>query len=266
MKNHYYLFAALCIYLSACKTVHEPYRAHYKETTTEDINNKQVIQTPVVANLDVSETKATGTFSAENVTIEFAKNKALADAIAKAGADILVEPVYEVDVNDKVVTVTVQGYPGKYKNFRQPEAKDSVLLQWYKSNSPTGSTILKQEKPHFDQKMMVNNVAKCDAMLSTGRILTYTGISLLASGSALVVGGAYYSKNEGEDQATIPMIALGGVITAAGVFLVPFGVTLTKKAQVCRKFNGNMNTAWMDFNPHINALQQQYAMGVTLHF
>lgn len=266
MKHHLYLFAVLSIYFSACKTTHEPYHANYKETTTEEINNKQVIQTPVVVDLDVSETKVTGTYSGENVTIEFAKNKSLADAITKSGADVLVEPIYEVDVNDKTITVTVHGYAGKYKNFRQPQAKDSVLLQWRNSGSLGGSTILRQEKPRFDQSMMANNTAKCDAMLSTGRILTYTGAALLVSGSALVVGGAYYSKNEGEDQATIPMIAVGGVITTAGVFLVPFGVTLTKKAQVCRKFNGNMNTAWMDFNPRIDAFQQQYAMGLSIHF
>ncbi len=266
MLRYFLAFVTLSFVLASCKTTHEPYRAHYKELETQDITDKQVIQTPVIVDLDVTETKVSGSFSAENVQVEYAKNKALADAIAKSGADVLVEPVYEVDINDKTVTATVQGYPGKYKNFRKPQPQDSLLLRWRNSGTVSGSSIVRKEKPHFDERMLVSNTSKCDAMRSTGKILTYTGAGLLIAGAGLVVGGAYYSKHEGEDKATIPMMALGGVIAATGVFLVPFGVTLTKKAKVCDSYNGHIGEARLNFEPQLNPLQSQYAMSMRVQF
>ena len=266
MKNNIYIFLFLSLYLASCKTTQAPFKAHYKDLETQDITDKQVIQTPVIVDLDVAETKVTGSYSAENVQVEYAKNKALADAVAKSGADVLVEPIYEVDINDKTVSVTVNGYPGKYKNFRKPQAQDSVLLKWRNSTTVTGNSILRKEKPQFDERMMAPNTSKCDAMRSTGSTLTYTGVGLLVAGAGLVVGGSYYSKNGGENPATIPMIALGGVLAATGVFLVPFGVTLTKKAKICAKYNGNYKEARLDFEPKIDVLQNQYAMAFQVRF
>lgn len=262
MRNYYYLFLAAIFFLPSCKTS-EVYKAHYKETETQPIVEQHVIQTPVIADLDVNDKKVSGTYTGDNVQVSFAKNKALEDAIAKAGCDVLVEPLYEVDVNGKTVTATVQGYPGKYKNFRKPQAQDSVLLQW--RNTVKAPVEIRTEKPKYDDRMLTYDPTKCESMRATGTILTYTGTALLVTGSALVIGGSYYSKNGGEDHATIPMIAMGGVLTAAGVFLVPFGVTLNKKGKLCSKF-GNTQGARIDFNPQLNMAQNRYGMGVAIQF
>lgn len=261
MRTTHHLLMTSIIFVSSCKTS-DVYQAHYKETRTQPIVDQHVIQTPVIADLEVSDKKVSGTHSGENIQIGFAKNKALENAISVAGCDVLVEPLYEVDVNGKTVTATVLGYPGKYKNFRKPQAQDSTLLQW--RNSFKGVGEVKTETPKYDDQVLYNPV-KCEQMRATGNILTYTGVALLASGTGLVVGGSWYSKNDGEDQATIPMIAMGGVLAATGVFLVPFGVTLAKKGKLCSKFGGTQGRR-LDFNPQLNMAQNRYGMGVAVTF
>lgn len=98
---------------------------------TMDIVNGGVYTKPLLADLDVKETKVTatakGTVSKDGV--DFVKNQAVANALKSSNGDILVEPKYDVDIVNDDVTVIVTGFVANYKNFRQLKAEDSTFLK-----------------------------------------------------------------------------------------------------------------------------------------
>lgn len=95
-----------------------------------DIYGSGVIQHPVVAELNVKKTKVIGTAkSSYGTTISSdTRNNAIADALKKANADVLIEPVFETETNKGVTTVTVTGFPGTYEGFRLATVEDVPLL------------------------------------------------------------------------------------------------------------------------------------------
>jgi hypothetical protein len=93
-----------------------------------DIYGAGVIQNPVVVDLDVKETKVTGTASAPAGQIEILKSEAVADALKASNADVLIEPKYDVQISGGQATVVVTGWPGSYKNFRAIKEDDLKLL------------------------------------------------------------------------------------------------------------------------------------------
>lgn len=102
-----------------------------KATTTKtmDITNIGVIQKPVIVDLDVQQTKITGTASDKTKKgIETIKNEAVKDALSASKADVLVEPNFTVTTKNSTSTVEVTGYPAKYKDFRNIEEKDVTWL------------------------------------------------------------------------------------------------------------------------------------------
>jgi hypothetical protein len=101
-----------------------------------DINGQGVIQKPVIVDLEVKENKVNGsTTSPTSTGIEQIKSMAVADAVKKSNADILVEPIYEIITVNGQTTVNVTGFPGTYRNFRPIKEEDIPLLK-------TGSTQL----------------------------------------------------------------------------------------------------------------------------
>jgi len=115
MKNFIFL-ATLALLLSSCAT-------NTKSVTvnTQYINSGNIFQLPIGCDLVVSDQKATGSFSGKNVTLTYAKNMAVNDALFKSNGDVLIEPTYNIDTRGKSTTVEVQGFIGTYKNFRIPE-------------------------------------------------------------------------------------------------------------------------------------------------
>lgn len=95
-----------------------------------DIYGEGVIQKPVVVDLDVKETKVTGSVTANAGTpVSSMKVNAVADAIKNANADVLVEPRFETVTTNGKTTVTVLGFPASYKNFRSITPADTALLR-----------------------------------------------------------------------------------------------------------------------------------------
>jgi hypothetical protein len=89
-----------------------------------------ITQKPTLADLDVKESKVTGTFSSKApFNFEVVKQEAVANALRTVNADLLVEPKYESTVTTSSITVTVTGYPAFYKNFRAMKAEDLILLE-----------------------------------------------------------------------------------------------------------------------------------------
>ena len=95
---------------------------------TKDIQGP-VVHTPVLADLDVQESKATATVSASaGNSIDATKNLAIAEVLKATNADLLVEPTFDVQKKNGKNIVTVTGFPAKYKNFRPARAEDIALM------------------------------------------------------------------------------------------------------------------------------------------
>ena len=103
-----------------------------KSTTSKTLDiQASVIQKPTVADLEVKETKITGTSSGKIATmaVEAIQGEAVASALKTTNADILVEPRFETTVSGSTTTVTVSGFPATYKNFRPMKIDDIALVQ-----------------------------------------------------------------------------------------------------------------------------------------
>jgi hypothetical protein len=90
-----------------------------------------VLQHPVIGELEVDIEKVSGSVerSGRVTNIDPLKILAMNDAIKIAGADILVEPTFEIVSENSKTTVTVTGYPASYTNFRSITMDDVPLLE-----------------------------------------------------------------------------------------------------------------------------------------
>jgi hypothetical protein len=57
-----------------------------------------------------------------------AKNLAVIDAVKKGNADIIVQPIFEIESNVKNTTATVKGFAGKYTDFRDVTSADTMAF------------------------------------------------------------------------------------------------------------------------------------------
>lgn len=112
------------VLLTSCAAVNK-----VETAKTLGIYGPGVLQNPVVADLDVRETKVSGSATGSSTAPNVVKNMALADAIKKANADVLVEPTFELSTKGGKTTATVQGFPATYRNFRNATPADSLLIQ-----------------------------------------------------------------------------------------------------------------------------------------
>jgi hypothetical protein len=116
----------------------------YKTRTnkTSDIQRTSISAYPLIVDLNVDMSiRVTGASSGEiakGLTEEYFRELALAEAMVKSGADILVEPIYSVTKNftgtgaiiKTTVEVSVTGYVGKYKNPRNITSSDTSMIQF----------------------------------------------------------------------------------------------------------------------------------------
>ncbi|MDR1810918.1 MAG: hypothetical protein LBR34_11075 [Prevotella sp.] len=123
-----FLFVAIfatVILLPSCAS-----KSTYSTVKTLGIQDYGVISKPVLADLNVSETKVTGfAVGIKGNSYEALKNEAIKNAIDAVGADVLVEPQFTVDVTGNSVKITVKGYPGKYENFKSVEPNEINIKQ-----------------------------------------------------------------------------------------------------------------------------------------
>ena len=134
----YNLLLSACFYFvilfaSSCATT-----IHTGTARTRNINQGGIKESANMADLTVGESKVTGTSTGQKISDDTAKNLAIYDAVKKANADVLIEPVFDIAKTGNSITVTVDGYPGYYKNFRRPTTRDSLIMGW-KVNPPVNS-------------------------------------------------------------------------------------------------------------------------------
>ncbi len=121
-----FLFAVVIMAMSASCTIN---RSVIYENKTMGIYGAGVMHLPVVADLDVKNEKVEGVATVKTSSVEIAKQAALHDAITKSGADVLVEPSYDIQIKGDKITVKVTGFPANYKNFRQMKPQDTTLIK-----------------------------------------------------------------------------------------------------------------------------------------
>ena len=115
-------------FLSSCQTT---------KSSTYDydylmITKQGVIQRPVLVDLEVDKVKQTITRTFRNTTLDVAKQNIVKEFIKTAVCDVVVQPSWDTEaeagMGKTTVEITLTGFPAKYKNFRNYEAKDADLL------------------------------------------------------------------------------------------------------------------------------------------
>ena len=118
----------LSVCIASCAT-HNSSQVRYT-----NIQSPGVYHIPIVADLDVKQEKVIGKSNSKEARtsdINILKRNALADALLRSSADLLVEPTYSMETNSAIAprTVTVSGWPANYKNFRQMRTDDKELIE-----------------------------------------------------------------------------------------------------------------------------------------
>lgn len=115
MKKCFYLAAVVCLACSCSKQAYQHYTARTAAipTAVESLAN--------VSDLEVTEHRVTGESTGKMLSKKQKELNAVADALRKAGgADVLLEPLYtyQYDKKNRLTSVTVTGYPARFRNFR----------------------------------------------------------------------------------------------------------------------------------------------------
>ena len=175
LKTIFFIF--LAITSISCSTIF-----HAKETNTIDINEKGIEHTPLITDLDIRSEKVEGKAFGSASTPTKLKAEAVADAVDKAKADLLIEPVYTIITSGSKSTVTVIGWPANYKNFRQMDIADTtVLIMAINELSEAPNSVDKQaDLIQKDKKAKNQNKAK-------KALVIYLGVLALASVVLLLV-------------------------------------------------------------------------------
>jgi hypothetical protein len=126
------LVLVVLVGLTSCSTMNKKYA-----TIDADGVRKSgfIMAKPQVADIAVEKRKIEGKAAIKNSMymggggpIEAAKNLAVLDAVNKGGADLIVNPMFEVDNNGSTTTATVSGFAGKYKAFRDITPADTAAF------------------------------------------------------------------------------------------------------------------------------------------
>jgi len=111
----------------------EPETINSSSLKNIDVNTYSVMPF-LTADLTVDATKAVGIASGRTINQENLKREAMANALKAANrgqldsgiADLIIEPTFFYETKGNNVTVTVIGYPARYRNFRTIEKPDWV--------------------------------------------------------------------------------------------------------------------------------------------
>ena len=119
------VFFYIPIFVSSCK-----FNKFTSSTKLIDVKLKPIISNQLIVELNVASLKSQG--SANGITklisLDILKQNAMADALKKTGADILIEPVFVIETYNANVIVTVSGFPAKYIHFKSFTLADTMLI------------------------------------------------------------------------------------------------------------------------------------------
>jgi len=264
----------LVLLLSSCATTYKSATSH-----TTDIVATPIVQHPLVVELDIEETKVEGKFEGNNVTMEYAKNMAIKNALDAKGYDVLVEPYFLVEETGTRINVTVKGYPAKYKNFHVPTLEDSILLGLKQPVAQSDDSVIHvinlktsaSKTPsnttpsivHYPSQVSAYNVnsslLKSDAYLKMQR----KSKRQIITGSAFIVtclvvsifGRDIYERND-----RIWTLSAGSGLAFTGGILLPVGVANRIKAGKMLRTNS------LALVPKLDMQTKSVQLGLTYNF
>jgi hypothetical protein len=108
-----------CVQVKNLEVLDEPTPA--KET------EHKVYQNKLVYDLEVSESRVTGTAVGKKRELEKLKNDAIKSALSDKD-DIIIEPKYKITSYRRLTTVTVTGFTGKFTNFRSVPLEELTIF------------------------------------------------------------------------------------------------------------------------------------------
>ena len=131
--------------LSSCSTV-------ISNSPSCTVETDALIYNLSVADLEVQPQKVTATTSWSwnpFKKVSSYEATAVAEALKESGADVLVDPIYEVKKGGlfRGGSVTVTGNPGHYKNFRPMTVADALIIKTFKGGPAVVSPIISTSAP-----------------------------------------------------------------------------------------------------------------------
>ncbi len=133
---------AAAVALSACSN------RVYKSSTARVAEIPSKLESMVnVSDLEVSEVKVSGVCTGKDgkyLSKKVKEQNAVAEALKKSGADILVEPqfTYTYDKKDRLTAVEVSGYPARYRNFRSVTKEDAEVINALRNPSTNQQVLM----------------------------------------------------------------------------------------------------------------------------
>ena len=139
-------------------------------TKSMDIYGSGVIQQPIIAEMQVSTNKVTGRASSNRAgSLHELKQRALADALSRSRADIIVEPIYETVRDGNRVSATVRGFPAVYVNFRPITDADIPLIEaGVLQRATTAETLHEVESSNSNTRTILSFVALLGGLVLIG--------------------------------------------------------------------------------------------------
>jgi hypothetical protein len=125
-KLVFLVFVSASAIIAGCSSV-------VKDNTMKAIQLSPTVQsTPMVAELEVANRKVIGQAKGKPPSKSQLEKEAVAEALKQSDSDVLVGANFFYEYVDKVdLTVTVIGYPARYKNFKPKEVegtKEDILV------------------------------------------------------------------------------------------------------------------------------------------
>ncbi len=137
--NKYIIYFIFLVFLSSCSTM-----SRLNSAATEDIDKRGIVQSPMMLDMDVSDTRVTGVAQAK--TKEDAKQNAVANALEGTGADLLIDPNYSITSSTGRVTASVSGFPATYKNIRQYKPLTNNSVDEVEGNESSDANVKSTKK------------------------------------------------------------------------------------------------------------------------
>ena len=127
------------------------YTARYIPIERETIPTK-----PLIATLDVDinkRTKGDAILKGKTGVIENAKRMAIVDAMNNSGADVIVDPIFEITKKRKKVTCIVNGFYAKYAEVANATREDCCEVS--SLNSKAYSLIIKSRENEKNNPFLI---------------------------------------------------------------------------------------------------------------
>ena len=156
-KLHLYTFlligVATTIYSCSAPTINGISR---KTATgnTKYVAQVATFQMPLITDLNITDRIISGSYYGTDVTEEFAKSMAVANALKTSGGDVLVEPQYYISLEKNTISVEVRGHAATYKNFRKPEPDPYLYPQGKTGKKETAYTYKKPVETYTAPKVL----------------------------------------------------------------------------------------------------------------